>query len=348
MNSVMSGPRISSQVASGHSVLGTDYWGIMFAADRHFKRILNHVISLLLVVLLVLSFWVVETPEVAAVKPTVNYALELLPVPTPEPLAKPAVAKPQPKPKPTTIVQTLKPEPLAPAPVVAQVNKTVNVKQREQDAAAAATRRQAAAKAAAAQAGVMAFSEQLAQLRDTSDKVLVAEQNLRHRGAVSKESVDVSVNQLSASKSSAGHGDIGQRSVSGQQGSTGVGQHSTEQLAAIPSRSTATNSRGGELGNVKPSRSLEEIQLAFDRSKTAFYTIFNRAARKDTSIRAGTVVVSLTIQPDGSVSDCKIVSSSFFNPDLKEKLLQRVSMLKFEAKAVPAFTYSNYPISYMP
>ncbi|WP_373089546.1 TonB family protein [Zhongshania sp.] len=346
MNTVISGPLLSSQGLNGHSVLGADYWGIMFAADRHFKRILGHVISLLLVFLLALPFWVVEAPELTSVKPTVNYALELLPVPAPKPLAKPVVAKPQPK--PTTVVQALKPEPLAPAPVVAPATKTVNMKQREQDAAAAAARRQAAAKAAAMQAGVMAFSQQLAQLRDNSDKVLVAEQNLRDRGAVSKESVDLSANQLSASKSSAGHGDIGQRSVSGQQASTGVGQHSTEQLLAIPSRSATTNSRGGELGNVKPSRSLEEIQLAFDRSKTAFYSIFNRAARKDTSIRAGTVVVSLTIQPDGSVSDCKIVSSSFFNPDLKEKLLQRVRMLKFEAKAVPAFTYPNYPISYMP
>ncbi|MDF1691233.1 MAG: hypothetical protein P1U47_02585 [Zhongshania sp.] len=195
----------------------------------------------------------------------------------------------------------------------------------------------------------MAFSEQLAQLRDTSSDVVISEKNLRERGAVKSELAAPSTDSLSASKLSAGHGDYGTHSVSGEQSSTVVGSHSTAKLAAIAARSAAVGGSGGAAaGGAKPSRSLEEIQLAFDRSKTAFYAIFSRAARKDTTIRAGTVVVSLTIEPDGSVSGSKIVSSSFFNPDLKEKLLQRIAMLKFEAKAVPRYTYPNYPISYMP
>ena len=332
---------LSAQLMPGQAALGTDYWGITLAADRRFKRILGNVISILIAVLLALPFWVMDEPELAPIKPAANYALELLPVPKPAPKA--VVVKPKPKPvaaKPAKKVEPPKPK-AVPAP------KPVDLQKQAEQAAAAAARRQAAAKAAAAQAGVMAFSQQLAQMRDTNDNVVVSERNLRDRGAVSSESSEVSADRLSATKNSGGHGAVGERSVSGQQGSTGVGSHSTEALAAVPSRSATTTGSIGS-GNVKPSRSLEEIQLAFDRSKTGFYAIFNRAARKDSTIRAGTVVVSLTIQPNGSVSDAKIVSSSFFNPDLKEKLLQRVRMLKFEAKSVPAFTYPNYPISYVP
>ena len=294
--------------------------------------------------LLLFHFWVVEPPEVLPEEPVTSYALELLvapPVPKPVAKAMPKpVAKPSPKPAAAKALPKPKSAPKASKPVIDEQAQA-------QARAAAAARRQAAAKAAAANAGVMAFSAQLAQMRDTSSDVVISEKNLRDRGAVRSEQAETSSDTLSASKTSAGRGDIGQRSVSGEQSSTAVGGHSTEKLAAISSRSAATGG-GGSAGNAKPSRSLEEIQLAFDRSKNAFYAIFNRAARKDSSIRAGTVVVSLTIQPDGSVSNCKIVSSSFFNADLKEKLLQRVSMLKFEAKAVPAFTYPNYPISYVP
>lgn len=333
---------LSAQLVSGQAVLGTDYWGITLAADRRFKRILGNVISVLIAVLLALPFWVMDEPELTPLKPAANYALELLPVAKPAP--KPVIAKP--KPKPVAAAAVKKVEPVKPKPVAAPAPKPLNVQKQAEDAAAVAARRRAAAKAAAAQAGVMAFSQQLAQMRDTSDSVVVSEKNLRDRGMVSSEPAETSADRLSASKNSAGHGAVGQRSVSGQQSSTGIGSHNTEKLAAIPSRSTVVSGGGG--GNAKPSRSLEEIQLAFDRSKTGFYAIFNRAARKDSTIRAGTVVVSLTIQPNGSVSDAKIVSSSFFNPDLKEKLLQRVRMLKFEAKSVPTFTYPNYPISYVP
>jgi protein TonB len=63
---------------------------------------------------------------------------------------------------------------------------------------------------------------------------------------------------------------------------------------------------------------------------------------------AGKIVVSLTIAPDGSVTDCKLVSSSFGDPGLEGKIVQRVKLLNFGAKDVPVFTYPNYPINYLP
>ncbi|MEX1669737.1 hypothetical protein AB4876_12525 [Zhongshania guokunii] len=324
-------------------VLGNDYWGIGLAADRRFKHVLLNIVSLLLLMFIAAAFWKVEVAEAPPIKPAASYALELLPAPKvkPKPVVKAApVVKHQVASKPK--VSAKKAAPANPVPAI-------SAQERAQTLAAAAAQRQAAAKAAAAKAGVMAFSEQLAQLRDNSSDVVISDKSLRERGAVKSELVEPSTDLLSASKLSAGHGDYGKRSVSGEQNSTAIGGHRTEALAGVSVRSVpAGASTDGAVAGVEPSRSLEEIQLAFDRSKTAFFAIFNRAARKDSTIRAGTVVVSLTIEADGSVSDCNIVSSSFFNSDLKAKLLQRVALLKFEAKAVPRYTYPNYPISYMP
>lgn len=103
-------------------------------------------------------------------------------------------------------------------------------------------------------------------------------------------------------------------------------------------------------GGDKPiaGRTLDDIQLTFDRAKSAFYAIFNRAMRENPNISAGKIIVSLTIAPDGSVTDCRLVSSSFGDPGLEAKVIQRVKLLNFGAKDVPVFTYPNYPINFLP
>ena len=70
--------------------------------------------------------------------------------------------------------------------------------------------------------------------------------------------------------------------------------------------------------------------------------------RENPNISAGKIIVSLTIAPDGSVTDCKLVSSSFGDPALESKVIQRVKLLNFGAKDVPSFTYPNYPINFLP
>ena len=104
----------------------------------------------------------------------------------------------------------------------------------------------------------------------------------------------------------------------------------------------------GQSGNAKlAGRTLEEIQLVFDRNKASFYSMFNRALRENPDLR-GKVVVRLTIAPNGSVTACELVSSELGDPDLEQKVIQRVKLLNFGAKNVPEFTYPNYPIVFLP
>ena len=104
---------------------------------------------------------------------------------------------------------------------------------------------------------------------------------------------------------------------------------------------------GSGRGSGGPSRSLEEIQLVFDRNKSALISLYNRARREMADMQ-GKMVVRLTIEPDGSVSACTMVSSELGNPELERKILARIQLFNFGTKAVPRYTYPNYPIIFLP
>ena len=85
----------------------------------------------------------------------------------------------------------------------------------------------------------------------------------------------------------------------------------------------------------------------FDRYKAALYRIYNRELRKNPTLQ-GKVVLRLTIEPDGSVSSCKIESSDMEAPALEAKIVGRVEKFNFGPKeGVPAITIL-YPIDFLP
>src|SRR5712692_8075220 len=99
-------------------------------------------------------------------------------------------------------------------------------------------------------------------------------------------------------------------------------------------------------GGPGASRTDEEIQIVFDRYKASFYRLYNRALRNDPTLK-GQMVLRLTIQPDGSVSMCKLQSSDMSAPDLADQVVKIVLTINFGAKEVQAVTIS-YPIDFLP
>ena len=96
----------------------------------------------------------------------------------------------------------------------------------------------------------------------------------------------------------------------------------------------------------KASRSREEIELVFDKNKGAIFALYNRALRRDPSLE-GKLVLRLTIDPNGAVSFCEIVSSELGDSELERKLVQRVKLFRFEARDVEAITTTK-PIDFFP
>jgi hypothetical protein len=96
-----------------------------------------------------------------------------------------------------------------------------------------------------------------------------------------------------------------------------------------------------------PSRTDEEIQIVFDRYKAQFYRLYNRALRNDPTLK-GQMVLRLTIEPDGSVSMCKLQSSDMNAPELADQVVNITKTINFGAKeGVQALTIS-YPIDFLP
>ena len=118
--------------------------------------------------------------------------------------------------------------------------------------------------------------------------------------------------------------------------------------------SRVASSIGGAEGPDRPlsagafaGRTDEEIQIVFDRYKAALYRLYNRALRKDPTLR-GQMVLRLTMEPDGTVSMCEVQSSDMNAPVLSEQVVDRIRNFDFGAKEGIVAMTIIYPIDFLP
>lgn len=243
------------------------------------------------------------------------------------------------EPEPEPVKEVKKPEPkVEPAPKRPEPKPEPTQEQLE-----------AAAREVAKQSGINALADQLADLRDNSLSGLDAARPLSDEVISARPGAGGGGSASIASSAASGSGGIGTASATSPrtQSGAGLGQRRTTVVQA-PKGVGPDLTKPGQSGNAKlAGRTLEEIQLVFDRNKASFYAMFNRALRENPDLR-GKVVVKLTIAPNGSVTACELVSSELGDPDLEQKVVQRVKLLNFGAKNVPEFTYPNYPIVFLP
>ena len=205
----------------------------------------------------------------------------------------------------------------------------------------------------AKRSGVLAFADQLSEMRNKGDAVSsdnLSPNVLSSRGAASNAgSASGGGSEAAAlaaeSSGSSGICGVGTAGVSRSQSGQGLGKRRTTTIDS-PVGFGRDTTKAGESGNKRSGGRTEgEIQLVFDRAQGAFYAMYIRALREDPTLE-GKVVIKVTIAPDGSVTDCEIVASELGNPDLENKIIQRVKLLNFGPKDVPSFTYPNYPIKF--
>jgi periplasmic protein TonB len=315
-------------------------WDLAAESDRRFRRLVIIVGIPLLIVGVIVPFLELVGLTRGGGTLTGSRYVELLPE-QPAPVAE-KVEEPQPaeQDEPDPIEPQAAPDP---APQPRQTAPPVPPEVQQQRAVERA-------RETASRSGVMAFADQLQALHsgvqsiDRPDESLAA---LDRSGA--SGTGDSSLFEQSAA---AGSGGIGSPSGTGAtrrtQSGSGLGERRTTQVES-PVGFGEDRTRPGQGGDrLVAGRTLEEIQLVFDRNKGAITSIYNRAARDNPNIGAGKIVISVTIAPNGAVTDCKLVSSTFNDPDLERKIVQRVMLMNFGAKDVPVFTYPNYPINFLP
>jgi protein TonB len=195
-------------------------------------------------------------------------------------------------------------------------------------------------------AGLVAMKDQLADLRDMLDPTEMSSAPMI--GRVEGESR--AERSLVTSRTGVGSGGINTGKLSSGFGSGPGNLKGHAAGTAVPSFADkigddrAAASRTGSGG--RASRSREEIEIVFDRNKSAIYALYSRALRELPELQ-GKVVVQLTIAPSGEVTDCRVVSSELGDSELERKLVARIRMFRFEAKDVEAMTTTK-PIEFFP
>jgi len=319
-----------------------DSWQFPEEADRRFNRIIVVALALFVIVGVIIPLLQLTGLKEGGGETTETRYVNLLPEaevakqveePAPAPEDKPKPEQPKQKDK-----QQDKPreKPVQEKPVPQQPTQQERVQK---------------ARETAQRSGVLAMQQQLSELQNQSLQGFDAPRPLQTITAQSGTGAtggSTAAFERSAASGSDGIGASGSGETRRSQSGTGLGQRRTT-VVESPVGFGQDKTKPGQGGTkLAAGRTLEEIQLTFDRNKGAFYSIFNRAMRENPGLGAGKIVVSLTIAPNGAVTDCRLVSSTFNDPDLERKIIQRVLLLNFGAKDVPPFTYPNYPINFLP
>ncbi|MEX0824234.1 MAG: AgmX/PglI C-terminal domain-containing protein [Woeseia sp.] len=306
-------------------------WTAGSEQEQKFRKLLAWIMAVLLFLGAVWPFIPTPAPDptqVEEVPPRIaKLLLERKPPPPPPPQVREPEPEPVPKaePEPQQVVeQAPEPEPV-PEPEPAPVDQQQVARER-------------------AQAALMPFAEDLAQLRDSDVVDRVADNRPLTASVGSAERNERSMITSRAGAASSG---INTAAMSRNTGGTGLGSRETTQVASNVAN-LADNAGGARRTGTsgKASRSREEIELVFDRNKGAIFALYNRALRADPTLE-GKLVLRLTIAPSGEVTACEVVSSELGDEDMERKLVQRVMLFRFEAKDVETITTTK-PIDFFP
>ncbi len=297
-------------------------WSSSEQEDAKFKRILRNALIVFAVIAIAIPFLPVAeiTREEQETLPPqlARVILEKQELPKPEPI--PPKPEPKEEPKPEEKPEP-KPEPKEKPP------EPVNLVKQAQEKAAVS--------------GVLAFQDDLAAMRDSVDLDSLSKNNLS-RGEAEAAKVERSI---ITSKSRSTSGGIQTAALSRDTGGSALsGKENTQvtsdfdQIAAKEGTVDTSALSGG--------RSDESIRRIMDQNKGAIFAIYNRALRKDPALQ-GKFVFEMLIEPNGSVSEVKLLSSDLNNPDLERKILSRIKLIRFIAENV-INTRVNYSFDFLP
>ena len=209
------------------------------------------------------------------------------------------------------------------------------------------------ARAKAQSSGLLAMSDQLAALRESP--ALTGFETTRPLATdmlAAKSGTGASGGSTQASQSFADAASKDSGGISTPTGSNA--QRRTQSGTGLDSRKTTVvetpigfgrdKTKQGEDGDKRQAgRTQEEIQIAFDRAKSALNIIITRAVRENPDLR-GNMAISFVIQPNGLMTDLKVISS-IGDPEVDKKLLARIQLINFGPKDVPSFSVGRYPLT---
>ena len=239
---------------------------------------------------------------------------------------KPKIIKIKPKPKPKQLAKVIKR-----VKKKTKIDKPLNKVQKK-------------ARKKAESSGLLALSNELSDLMDTSSiNAMVGKRVKRNSSAFQKATVNKSVLTKNASKGSGG--------VSKDKYITSVSKTVLTQAEKVAFRQSLAlngsfkgknhNTRRGD--NV---RSEEDVIFVMDKNKSKLHSIYRRARRSHPGLK-GKIVLEITIAPSGKVLKVRIKSSELNDPKLESRLVARIKRFDFGAFSVQKVTVT-FPIEFLP
>lgn len=93
-------------------------------------------------------------------------------------------------------------------------------------------------------------------------------------------------------------------------------------------------------------RSEKDINRTLRANHNTIHTAYQRGLRRNPLLK-GKTLFHIVIEPDGSVSECSIISSGLGRPKLERELVQRIKHINFGAEDVET-TATDFPITFLP
>ena len=244
---------------------------------------------------------------------------------------EPKVEKPKPKP-----IEKPKPKPKA------KVKKQQPKKKSDKPL----TETQRKAREIAAESGLLALSDELSDLMDTSDitEMVGGKVISNILGASQAATPDT---DLLVAKASQGSGGVNASEYTTTIGKTVLLSREITQVTQPLAKVEETpRVQAKNKTRTADARREEDITLIFDQNKGKLYSVYNRALRKNPGLK-GKIILQITIAPDGKVIKIKVVSSELNDPKLESGLLSRIKLFDFGARNVEQVTVT-YPIEFLP
>lgn len=312
---------MAAAVAQFHA--GDLPWTATGEEERRFRRITLWVLLTALLLSLAVPYLPVsERPREQAVEVPPRIAKLIIERKPPPPPPPPKLEQPKPEPKPEPKKPQAKPRPVERKVEPAKVQ---------------------AAREKARSTGVLAFADELADLRENTAVEKLAQSVRSAPGATSAKRTERSV---ITSGITTGSGGIDTTRLSRDTGGpTRLAGRQTTQVQSPAGTPTTAETRSAKAGR-SAGRTPEQIQLVFDRNKSKIDALYRRALRANPLLQ-GKVVLKLTIAPSGTVTACSIVSSELADADLERKIVQRIKLFNFGAADVDTVTLT-YPIEFFP
>jgi len=290
--------------------------------DRRFKRILLASILIATILGVIVPYLPVPQPERKELKDVAPRLAKLILE------KKKVVPPPPPKPKEEKKKETKK--------------KQDQKKPKQKKTAKKEPPKPQNARKKAESAGLVALSDDLADLRESFDMSSLDNKPQQKTGK--QATVAATTSAVLTAKATQGSGGINTGSLSR---STGGSELASRKTTAVKSSIGGTEKKAVRSSDGRSVvRSQDEIERVFQKNKGAIFSLYNRALRKDPTLQ-GKVVLELTIAPNGSVVQCRIVSSELNDPALERKLVSRVKLFRFKASNVSKVTIT-YPIDFLP